>query len=56
MQPGTYSVDRFVAVSNSGYSGLFEDLEQRCGRRLKPFPVGRPQKADVEMQDQMALG
>lgn len=31
-------------------------LESRCGRRLRPMPVGRPRKSEPEEGNQLALG
>lgn len=32
------------------------DLEKRCGRRIRPLPVGRPKKSAAEEKDQLAFG
>jgi hypothetical protein len=32
---------------------FIEDLEKRCGRRLRPLPVGRPPKLDRKQNSQM---
>jgi hypothetical protein len=39
-----------------GGERFIEDLEKRCGRRLRALPVGRPKKASKEEKDQLAFG
>ena len=39
-----------------GDEQFVENLEKRCGRRLRARPVGRPKKASGEEGDQLSLG
>jgi len=39
-----------------GNDGFTEELERRSGRRLRPFPVGRPRKREQDENGQLRVG